>query len=312
MSYPRQVTVTEVGPRDGLQIERAFVPTATKIRLINDLVAAGVMSIEATSFVSPRAVPQLRDAAEVIAGIDRSTGMKVLALVPNPKGAELAAKAGVDGIVIVVSASESHNQSNLNRSVADSLAGFREIVDIARGAGVDVNGAIATSFGCPFEGDVPLASVFRIADRFAELGIQLIGVCDTTGMATPTLVTDVCAAMQARYPYKTLNLHFHNTRGLGLANVLAGLHAGVDHYDSSLGGLGGCPFAPGATGNICTEDLVHMLDEMGIATGIDLGRLVEAARSLERTVGRELPGQVMKAGPRLTLHACDAVARAVG
>ncbi len=312
MSYPTRVTVTEVGPRDGLQIEPVFVPTATKIRLINDLIAAGVRSFEATSFVSPRAVPQLRDAAEVIAGLDRSTGAKILALVPNPKGAELAAKAGVDGVVIVVSASESHNRSNLNRSVADSLAGFKDIVDIARGAGVDVHGAIATSFGCPFEGDVPLASVYRIADRFAELGIQVIGVCDTTGMATPLQVSRVCTAMQARYPGKTWDLHFHNTRGLGLANVLAGLQAGVGHYDSSLGGLGGCPFAPGATGNICTEDLVHMLHEMDIETGIDLGKLVEAAHSLERTIGRVLPGQVMKAGPRLTLHACDAVARAVG
>lgn len=312
MSERRKVTVIEVGPRDGLQIEPDFIPTATKISLINDLIAAGIPAMEATSFVSPRAVPQLADAPDVVAGIDRSAGADIMALVPNPRGAGRAVEAGVDTAVLFVSASDSHNLRNMNKPTAGTLAGFAEVAEIARAGGLRIHGAIATAFGCPFEGDVPLESVFRVADCYAGLGVTSMSLCDTTGMATPPLVRRTCEAFIRRFPGVEVALHFHNTRGLGLANVLAGLDCGVDRYDSSLAGIGGCPFAPGATGNICTEDLVHMLHEMDIETGINLDGLIAAARRLEGIVGRELPGQVMKAGPRLTRHRMEAVATAVG
>ena len=312
MASARRIDVVEVGPRDGLQIEPEFIPTATKVRLVNDIVAAGVRQVEATSFVSPRAVPQLADGAEVIAGIDRSTGVRLQVLVPNARGAERAAAAGVDDLVLFVSASDSHNIRNMNRPTMETMAGFGAVVDIANAAGLGVHGSVATTFGCPFEGDVPLDSVFRVVDHYVGLGVTSIDLADTTGMATPPLVSRTCEAVRMRHPDVRITLHFHNTRGLGLANVMAGLEAGVTRYDASLAGMGGCPFAPGATGNICTEDLVHMLHEMDYETGIDLDRLVAAARGLERVVGRQLPGQVMKAGPRLALHGMDSVGRAVG
>lgn len=312
MARPRSVLVGEVGPRDGLQIERDFVPTATKVALINGLIEAGVKEIEYSSFVSPRAVPQLADAAEVLAAVDRSKGTHFVALVPNAKGAERAVEAGVDEIRVFVSASESHNRKNVNRPVDDSLLGFEEVVAIAKSGGVPVSGAIATSFGCPFEGDVPVEQVGRIAKRFSELGFVGVGLGDTTGMATPPLVSERCRHLKAEVPDLPVTLHFHNTRGIGLANVMAGLDEGIDRYESSFAGLGGCPFAPGATGNICTEDLVFLLHEMGIETGIDLGRLCGVARDVEGVVGRTLPGQVMKAGPRLALSDMSQVETAVG
>lgn len=312
MANQRAIDVVEVGPRDGLQIESAFIPTESKIRLINSIVAAGVMHIEATSFVSPRAVPQLADAAEVIAGIDRSTGVRLQTLVPNARGAERAVASGVDDVVLFVSASDSHNIRNMNRQTMETMAGFADVVAIARAADIGVHGAVATAFGCPFEGDVPLESLFRVVDRYVELGVVNINLGDTTGMATPPIVTRTCAALMARHPAIRITLHFHNTRGLGLANVMAGLEAGITRYDASLGGMGGCPFAPGATGNICTEDLVHMLHEMDFETGIDLDHLIVAAKGLETLIGRQLPGQIMKSGPRLTLYGADSVGRAVG
>ena len=312
MARPKKVLVGEVGPRDGLQIERDFVPTATKIELIDGLIDAGVPEIEYSSFVSPRAVPQLADAAEVLAAVDRSKGTHMVALVPNAKGAERAVEAGVDEIRVFVSSSESHNRKNVNRPIEDSLKGFEEVVSIASSAGCPVSGAIATSFGCPFEGDVPVAQVGMIAKRFHELGMVGVGLGDTTGMATPLLVTERCRHLQDQVPELPITLHFHNTRGIGLANVMAGLDEGIDRYESSFAGLGGCPFAPGATGNICTEDLVFLLHEMGIETGIDLDKLCGVARRVEEVVGRPLPGQVMKAGPRLNLSNMDQVQTAVG
>ena len=312
MALPKKVLVGEVGPRDGLQIERDFISTATKIELIDGLIDAGVKEIEYSSFVSPRAVPQLADAAEVLAALDRTKGTHLVALVPNAKGAERAVEAGVDELRIFVSASESHNRKNVNRAIEDSLRGFEEVVRIASAADRPVSGAIATSFGCPFEGDVPVEQVGMIAKRFAELGFVGVGLGDTTGMATPPLVAERCRHLQAEVPDLPITLHFHNTRGIGLANVMAGLNEGIDRYESSFAGLGGCPFAPGATGNICTEDLVFLLQEMGIETGIDLEKLCSVARRVEEVVGRTLPGQVMKAGPRLALSAMDQVATAVG
>jgi hydroxymethylglutaryl-CoA lyase len=312
MTQVRKVEVTEVGPRDGLQAEKRLVPAAEKIALINRLIDAGVPRIEATSFVSPKAVPQMADAAEVIAGINRKPGVIISALVPNGRGAIRAAEAQVDEMVVFVSASESHNKKNVNRTVEESLKGFEEVAKIADDAGIPVHGAIATSFGCPFEGDVPASRLAMIAKRFQDLGFHGMGFGDTTGMATPPLVRAGVAAVREAAPKLTVALHFHNTRGIGLANVMAGLDEGVDKYESSFGGIGGCPFAPNATGNICTEDLVYLLHEMGIETGIDLRKLMAIACDLEEVVGHDLPGQVMKAGQRLDLHAMDDVATAKG
>lgn len=312
MTQVRKVEVTEVGPRDGLQAEKRMIPAAEKIALINRLIDAGVPRIEATSFVSPKAVPQLADAAEVMAGIDRSKGAIIAALVPNGRGAIRAAECAVDEMVVFVSASESHNKKNVNRSVEESLKGFEEVARIAGDAGIPVHGAIATAFGCPFEGNVPPSQLAMIASRFQDMGFVGMTFGDTTGMATPPTVRAGVAAVREAAPKLTMGLHFHNTRGIGLANVMAGLDEGIDKYESSFGGTGGCPFAPGATGNICTEDLVYLLHEMGIETGIDLRKLMAIACDVEKVVGHDLPGQVMKAGQRLDLHDMDAVRTAEG
>ena len=312
MNHPLRAEITEVGARDGFQAERAFIPTAQKIEFIDRLVDAGVPRIEATSFVSPRAVPQLADAAEVMAGVDRTRGTILAALVPNKRGALRAAEAAVDEMVVFVSASESHNRKNVNRTVEESLAGFEDVARVAGEAGIAVSGAISVSFGCPFEGDVAPERVGEIAHRFQQLGFAGASLGDTTGMATPPLVAAAVAAVREAAPGLGLALHFHNTRGIGLANVMAGLELGVDRYESSFGGIGGCPFAPKATGNICTEDLVYLLEEMGIGTGIDLRKLSGIACDVEVAVGHELPGQIMKAGLRLDLHPMDSVRVAQG
>ena len=312
MNHPLHAQITEVGARDGFQAERAFIPTAQKIEFIDRLIDAGVPRIEATSFVSPRAVPQLADAAEVMAGVDRTRGTVLAALVPNKRGALRAAEAAVDEMVVFVSASESHNRKNVNRTVEESLAGFEDVAGVAGEAGIAVSGAISVSFGCPFEGDVAPERVGEIAHRFRQLGFTGASLGDTTGMATPPLVVAAVAAVREAAPGLGLALHFHNTRGVGLANVMAGLGLGVDRYESSFGGIGGCPFAPKATGNICTEDLVYLLEEMGIRTGIDLRKLSGIACDVEVAVGHELPGQIMKAGLRLDLHSMDSVRVAEG
>ena len=307
------ITVCDVGPRDGFQIERDFIPTERKIAIINGLIAAGLRELQVTSFVSPRAVPQLADAAEVMAGIDRSKGARLTALVPNARGAERAAEAGIDVMEVFCSASETHNRKNVNKPIMESLRAFRPVAEIAAGSGIAMSGGIATAFGCPFEGEVPPAQLVRIARAYRdELGIQQVGLGDTIGMATPKTVRAALAALRDALPEMKIGLHFHNTRGVGLANVMVGLSEGVTHYDASIGGLGGCPFAAGATGNICTEDLVYLLQESGYETGIDLEGLIEVAQLTQRVIGRELPGQVMKAGPRLRRFEPDAVATAAG
>jgi hydroxymethylglutaryl-CoA lyase len=307
------ITVCEVGPRDGFQIETAFIPTHRKVAIVNALLAAGLKHIQVTSFVSPRAVPQLADAEEVLSGIDRPRGAVFSALVPNARGAARAAAAKVDEIHLVCSASDTHNRKNLNRPTRDTLAGFHEVMPIAREAGIEVAGGIATAFGCPFEGDVPPDRLVEIARTYRdEFGVRHVGLGDTTGMATPNTVRAALRALRAQVPDVAVGLHFHNTRGVGLACVMVGLAEGVTHYDASVGGLGGCPFAAGATGNICTEDLVYLLQESGYRTGVDLEKLIEAAKLTERVIGRELPGQVMKSGHRLDLHPVDAVATAAG
>ncbi|WP_163647851.1 hydroxymethylglutaryl-CoA lyase [Modicisalibacter sp. 'Wilcox'] len=309
---PSRVHVTEVGLRDGLQNEARHLSTEDKVALVRALVAAGVREFELTSFVSPRAVPALADAAELVAALEDVQGVHWSALVPNVRGAERALAAGVDSVVLFVSASQTHNARNVNRDIAASLAGFTEIARLLDGSGVELRGAIATAFGCPFEGDVDVAAVGDIARAFVDLGARRVSLGDTTGMATPPLVTERIRHLREVAPSLSPTLHFHNTRGIGLANVMQGLSLGIARYESSIGGLGGCPFAPGATGNIASEDLVYLLTEMGIDTGIDLPALIEASGLASRLMGRALPAQVSRAGPRLSLSDGDAVATARG
>ena len=294
--------VQEVATRDGFQIEPVFVPTPEKIRLIDALAEAGFSRIEVSSFVSPKAVPALSDAAEVFAGLRRRAGTIYVALVPNPKGAERALAAGVDEINLVASVSETHNRANMGMSPEASLQGFARIMETVQGSGVSVNATAATAFGCPFEGDAPDDTVIAQVERYLSLGVDGVTLADTTGMANPRQVARLVAKALPLVGADRLTLHFHNTRGLGLANVLAAYEAGARRFDAALGGLGGCPFAPGATGNICTEDLVNMAHEMGLATGLDLEALIGLSRDLPRLVGHDVPGQVAKAGRPCDLH----------
>lgn len=308
----RFVLVTEVGTRDGFQSEKEFVPTEVKAELINALTAAGVKSFEVTSFVSPRAVPQMADASEVMALIERLPGVRLTGLVPNARGAERAAAAKVDMMACFVSASETHCRTNLNKSINAALADFAEMAPIAKQYGIPLRGAVATAFGCPFEGEVSIDNLLKIIAAYIAGGARHITLGDTTGMATPPVVTRTVEAVRSRFPEAIISLHFHNTRGIGLANVMNGLELGIREYESSFGGLGGCPFAAGATGNICTEDLVYLLHECGYETSIDLDALAAVAWRVQEVMGRDLPGQYMKAGPRLKLAPIESVRRAVG
>jgi len=297
MQVPERVTICEVGTRDGFQIEPDFIPTEQKIEVVNALSEAGVPRIEVTSFVHPKVVPQLRDAEAVMAAIRRRPGTRYAALVPNDKGASRAVDAGVDAIHTVLSASESHNLANVNMTIAESIDKLRAVAQIARRAGVPMQCGVSTSFGCPFEGDVPLDRLEDIVARLVDLGARGIGLADTTGMANPRQVATVLERLTPRFPGIEWTLHTHDTRAMAIPNILAALEYGVTNLDASIGGLGGCPFAPGASGNVCTEDLVHCLHAMGIATGIDLDRLVAVSRRVEQIIGRALPGQIIKAGP---------------
>jgi hydroxymethylglutaryl-CoA lyase len=293
---PKRVSIREVGPRDGLQNEDVMLTTEQKIALINSLSDSGLEYIEVGSFVHPRIVPQMADTAEVFARIDRHPNIVYSAIAPNGKGAQRAIDAGADAIQVFLSASESHNQSNVNMSIAESLAQAAEIGQFVRQAGKMFDAVLSVVFGCPFEGDVPIARVLDLAERLVEMGAQQITLGDTTGMAHPRLVQEVCLAFAEHLPNVPIRLHPHSARGAGLANVLAALEVGVDRFDASVGGIGGCPFAPGSPGNICTEDIVHMLHEMGIETGIKLPQVIACARSLEQLLGHDVPGQTLKAG----------------
>jgi hydroxymethylglutaryl-CoA lyase len=297
MQVPGHVTICEVGTRDGFQIEPEFIPTERKVEVVDLLAEAGVPRIEVTSFVHPKAVPQLRDAEAVMSAIRRRPGTRYAALVPNDKGAARAVDAGVDAIHTVVSASESHNLANVNMTIAESIDKLRAVAQIAARAGVPVQCGISTSFGCPFEGEVPLERLESVVARLVDLGARGVGLADTTGMANPRQVTGVLERLIPRFPGVEWTLHTHDTRAMAIPNILAALECGVTNIDASIGGLGGCPFAPGASGNVCTEDLVHCLHAMGVATGIDLDRLVAVSRRVEQLVGRPLPGQIVKAGP---------------
>jgi hydroxymethylglutaryl-CoA lyase len=295
VKLPGRVAVTEVGPRDGLQNESRILPLRDKIALIDSLSDTGLKRIEAVSFVHPKAIPQMADAADVMAGIRRSPSVTYIGLVPNERGAEDAIAAKVDEIATVVSASESHNKSNVNRSIEESMVAIRNVGRLAHGAGMKWSGYVSTAFGCPYEGEVPEDRVLRIAAELAKAGAYAIALGDTIGIANPKQVFGIVPRFFQEIPGTTLRLHFHDTRGMALANVIAAMEAGAVEFDGAVGGAGGCPYAPGASGNVATEDLVSMLQAMGIETGIDLGRLTEAALLAERNLGRTLDGRYKQA-----------------
>ncbi|MCW1245265.1 hydroxymethylglutaryl-CoA lyase [Pseudomonas sp. SAICEU22] len=300
--YSQRLIVQEVSPRDGLQIEPTWVETADKVQLIDQLSLAGFTRIEAGSFVSPKAIAALRDGEHVFQSITRRPGVIYVALIPNLKGAQRALHAKADELNLVLSASQSHNLANMRMTREQSLAAFADVVSLAGNSGVSLNGSVATTFGCPFEGPVDEDVVMRLVDAYQTFGMQGVTLADTTGMANPRQVYRLVRRVLERLPASALTLHFHNTRGLGLCNVLAAYEAGGRRFDASLGGLGGCPFAPGASGNICTEDLVNLCEEIGIDTGIDLPHLLKLSRTLPSLLGHEMPGQVAKAGRNCDLH----------
>jgi hydroxymethylglutaryl-CoA lyase len=296
---PKSVRIREVGPRDGFQNEPETIDTAEKVRLIDMLSATGVGRMEVTSFVRPDVVPQLADAAQVLMAVQRREGVSFSVLIPNERGLEraLEMRDRFDEVSVFLSASETHNQRNVNRSVEESLSGLEATLATAGEAGLRREGVIATSFGCPYEGHVAPERVFEIAERLASAGCEEVGFGDTTGMANPRQVHEFFAAARERLREVELTAHFHNTRGQGLANLLAALEEGVESFESSFGELGGCPVPPGSTGNVGSEDVVSMLHEMGVETGIELPRLIEASRAAQEVLGRPLGAHVLRAGP---------------
>ena len=297
---PAAVSIREVAPRDGLQNEEP-IPLESKVRLIDALSGTGIRRIEAVSFVHPKAIPQMADADEVWRLATKAAGVRYSALVPNTRGAERALAAGFTEIEVVVSASDTHNRSNLKRSTAESLDDITGLIALVHAAGARLEVIVATSFGCPFEGDVDPRQVASIVDRVRADGADRLAFGDTTGMATPRRVREVVSAVRERHADVPLLLHFHNTRGTALANVLTALELGITEFDASVGGIGGCPYAPGASGNIATEEVVHMLEDMDIRTGIDLEELISVAQLAETLLGRTLPSGVLRAGPRTRL-----------
>lgn len=296
MKYPKSVAIVEVGPRDGLQNEERFVPTERKIELIDRLADAGIERIEATSFVHPKAIRQFKDSEEIVKGIRRKPGVRYSTLVPNEKGLERALASGIKEIALFVSSSETHNRKNVGMAVAESLRGFRGIAEKSLSNGIRLRGYVVTAFGCPYEGRIAPEKVELIVGEYRALGVHEVALGDTTGMANPCQVSRMLYRIMPMLGAMKLALHFHDTRGVALANVLAAMQQGVAVFDGSIGGLGGCPYAPGASGNVATEDLVNMLDEMGIETGIDLGKLIECARYTREIVGKSLPGHMATAG----------------
>ncbi len=304
MNLPPHVTLREVGPRDGFQSLKTIIATADKMDIIAALIDAGITRMETTSFVSPSAIPQLKDAAEVMAGVKRE-GVIHAAMVPNATGAERALAAGVDELVAVMSASEGHNQANVGRCIDKSLSDLDTIFSQAQHRSVPVIGSIAVAFGCPYQGAVPFNDVAAIASAYIEKGADSIMLADTVGMATPIRVHRMVENFRKRFGDKNLILHFHNNRGVAMANLFAAVTVGVTHFDTSVGGIGGCPNVPSAAGNLATEDVVFMLEDMGINTGIDLAKLIEAAKLLEKHLGQKLPGQLVKSGPVHSKVICD-------
>jgi hydroxymethylglutaryl-CoA lyase len=297
-----KVWIRDVSPRDGIQNEAEMVSTEEKIELVNKLTNAGLPAIEVTSFVHPKFVPQMADAEEVMNRINRGPNTRYEVLIPNLRGAERALNVKPDQLNLVVSASESHNLANLRRKTFETMDGFSEISSLVKKEGVALQGGIATSFGCPFEGKIPVDRVLKVIDTYLELGVDSINLADTTGMANPIIVRNILSEVKKRWSDLKVHLHFHNTRGAGVANVYAGYLEGVRNFDASLGGIGGCPFAPGASGNITTEDVVNMFNDMDVETGINLDELLKVSKRLETVLGYKLPSQVLNAGKTFDLH----------
>ena len=299
---PNRVEINEVGPRDGFQAEDGFIPTDRKVEIVDALSRTGVGAIQVTSVVHPKAVPQLADAEEVMARIERSPDVRYTVLVPNLRGAERAVPMNADVWDLMLSVTDSHSRSNANRGTDEALKGMEPVVALARENGAEVTGSMATALGCPFEGKVPFERVLYVAEAYRAMGVRHLGVADTVGVADPRLVFETMSGLKERMPEMGLALHLHNTRGMALANVLAAMQAGVTGFDSSVGGLGGCPFAPGATGNVSTEDLVHMLDLMGVKSGVDLDAMLAVVRDVREVVGHPLESAVARAGKASDLH----------
>ena len=300
-----RIYFNDVVTRDGFQIEPNFIPTEDKIKLVDELSQCGYAKIEVTSFTSPKAIPMLRDAEEVMGKIKRVPGVEYTVLVPNLRGAERALESRADEFNLVMSTSETHNLANLRMSRDKSFSGLAEVIHYVGGK-VPINVSLSTAFGCPMEGEIPQKEVEVFVQRFADLGVRGVTICDTTGMAHPAQVATMANDLKKKFPDLQLTFHFHNTRGMGLANVLAAVQSGITRFDGSLGGLGGCPYAPGASGNISSEDAIHMLDAMGYDTGIDIPRLLHLARELPAIVGHDVPGQTAKAGRSCDLHQAPA------
>jgi hydroxymethylglutaryl-CoA lyase len=297
LDRPRRVTVVEVGPRDGLQNEAVRVPTAVKIAFVEALAAAGLPVVEITAFVNPSRVPQMADAGEVARGVARREGVRYTALVPNMRGLAAARQAGLTEVAVFAAASETLSRRNINQAIDESLAAYRDVVAEARRSGMRVRGYLSAAFGCPFEGEVAVPAVADLAARLLDLGVFEVAVSDTIGVATPGQVIEVVEAVAARVPREAIALHFHDTRGTALANVLAALQAGITTFDASAGGLGGCPFAPGAAGNVATEDLLYMLHGLGIETGVELDAVAATSRAVARALNHPLASRYVAAGP---------------
>lgn len=295
MNWPTSVIIKEVGPRDGLQNEKAFISTEDKIAWINQLSQTGLQHIEITSFVNPKWIPALADAVEVVKGINRVAGITYTALVPNRQGIERALEAGVDETAVFMSASETHNQKNINKSIDATFPILREVVKESLAAGKSVRGYVSTVFGCPYEGKVSVEKVIYVAEELFEMGVAELSLGDTIGVANPKQVQFILDSLLKRFPADKLAMHFHDTHGTALANILASLDMGITTFDSSIGGLGGCPYAPGASGNVATEDVLYMLGQMGIHTGINQEKLLASARFIQEKIGRALPSHSLQA-----------------
>lgn len=295
MILPTSVMVKEVGPRDGLQNEKTWITTEDKISLINQLSQTGIQSIEITSFVNPKWIPALADAAEVAKGIIRAPGITYSALVPNLQGLERALEANIDETAVFMSASETHNRKNINKSIAETFPILKKVVMDSLAAGKAVRGYVSAVFGCPYEGKVDLDKVTYVAEQLFSMGVEELSLGDTIGVANPRQVQFILKELLKRFPAKKLALHFHDTRGTALANILASLDMGITTFDASVGGLGGCPYAPGASGNVATEDVLYMLEQMGIHTGINVEKLLDAARFIQKKIGRDLPSHSLQA-----------------
>jgi hydroxymethylglutaryl-CoA lyase len=298
MAIPREVSIVEVGPRDGFQMERAFIPSNVKVAVIDTIARAGITKIETTSFVSPHVVPQLQDAPEVMRGIARLPGVSYTALIPNLKGAARAVDARVDAMRIVVCCSEAYNRKNVGMSIQESLDTCRQVLEAGKASGIPVEVILGLCFGCPLQGDIPEDTVLGLTRRLVAMGYTELSIADSVGFGNPRQVRHLMGRLLDAIPDVNFSLHLHNTRGLGLANALAALEEGIDTFDASIGGLGGCPVVPGGAGNIPTEDLVNMLDEMDVQTGVDIDGLLSASRMMQEFLHRPLPSHILAAGTR--------------